>query len=40
MTLSVYSTLKLLGGNFIPMIGLGTYSLKSKPCEDAVKTAL
>ena len=39
MSLTVKSTLKLLSGNSIPMIGFGTYSLKGKTCEDAVRTA-
>ena len=40
MSLSLKSTVKFLSGNLIPQIGFGTYSLKGKPCEDAVKTAL
>lgn len=40
MALAINSTVKLLSGNSIPIIGFGTYSLKGKVCEDAVKTAL
>ncbi len=40
MTLSLNSTVKFLSGNIIPVIGFGTYNLKGKVCEDAVKTAL
>jgi diketogulonate reductase-like aldo/keto reductase len=34
------SKVKLNSGNFIPLLGLGTYSLKGKTCEDAVSAAL
>lgn len=40
MALAINSTMKLLSGNSIPIIGFGTYSLKGKVCEDAVKAAL
>lgn len=37
---SITSKIKLLSGNYIPLLGFGTYSLKGQVCEDAVKTAL
>lgn len=39
MSLTAKSTLKLLSGHSIPIIGFGTYSLKGKICEDAVRNA-
>ena len=34
------SKIKLNSGNYIPLLGLGTYSLKGNTCEYAVKAAL
>jgi len=39
MSLSISSTIKLISGTAIPMIGFGTYSLKGQVCEDAAKSA-